>query len=597
MSKIRLNADRLFSPLLLIQPTVIQSLQMIGIALIAVSILYLLAANWWMLPKFIQLLIPQGLLLASALLSIRFTTKASLRQSLDTVAGLMLGLSLAVIGQIYQTGADSHRLFLLWTLLLLPWFYRPNIGVFAMFSVVSQLALYFYFKQSGWLFRTEAAYLLALNLLTGLTFLYALRYYPVLRYLFILLMVVISVSSMFHFIGSGSFWALGSALVLLILLTAYFYHRRKQLETSLLVAGLALSCSVLIFDLIQHYLQESAASLFILALLVFGWFAAVSSLLMKLLPKSKFSVIPLALGAWIAGIILAVLLLTYWKSFSLFMGVVFIAAAWLLIRTRSSIFLHQLAYCLWVCGQAAVLIHSELLTDNVLLVWLIQLGILLFTMLSRMHWWLVFLQLLLAYLLGMLALFSQFQGNPMPLVLSINDLILILVMLSAACWQESRYSKSLQLGMIAVLAATAVLQTAFQFGFYGILNGQQLDNLLLFYLLPVLWLLGFILLHRRQFRLPALRLISILGMGLIWLGYFEILIILLLMAQAIVSRQSLIQALSVLLLIFWLWMLYYQLGLSFLFKSLSIFVSGLMILLLVYLFRRPKMQIQTGEME
>src|SRR5690606_31285198 len=109
MSKTVLKPDHPFSPLLFIQPAVIQILQIIGIALIAISVLYLLAANWWMLPKFVQLFIPQVLLLGSALLSVRLATREKLRQSLDTVSGLMLGLSLAVIGQIYQTGADSYQ--------------------------------------------------------------------------------------------------------------------------------------------------------------------------------------------------------------------------------------------------------------------------------------------------------------------------------------------------------------------------------------------------------------------------------------------------------------------------------------------------------
>ncbi len=336
MSRTVPSPDRPFSPLLFIQPAVIQILQIIGLALIAVSIVYLLAANWWMLPKFVQLFIPQILLLGSALLSVRFTAREKLRQSLDTVSGLMLGLSLAVIGQIYQTGADSYQLFLLWALLLLPWLYRPNIGIFALFCVVSQLALYFYFKQSFWLVRAETLYLLGLNLLTGLSMIYALRYYPVLRYLFIAVVVLISVVSMFRFIDSDSISYLASVLVLPILFSAYFYTRKQQLETSLLVAGLALSFSIFIFDLTKQYLQDSAAGLLVLALLIFSWFASITGLLIKLLPKSRFSVIPLALGAWIAGVILAMLLLTYWERFSILMGIIFIAVAWwLFVGVRS----------------------------------------------------------------------------------------------------------------------------------------------------------------------------------------------------------------------------------------------------------------------
>ena len=598
MSKTVPKPDHPFSPLLFIQPAVIQILQIIGLALIAVSIVYLLAANWWMLPKFVQLFMPQVLLLGSALLSIRFAARERLRQSLDTVSGLMLGLSLAVIGQIYQTGADSYQLFLLWALLLLPWLYRPNIGVFALFCVVSQLALYFYFKQSFWLVRAETAYLLSLNLLTGLSLIYALRYYPVLRYLLIAVVVLISVFSMFRFIDSNSIWYLASVLVLALLFSAYFYTRQQQLETSLLVAGLALSFSILIFDLTDQYLQNSAAGLLVLALLIFGWFAAISALLIKLLPQSRFSVIPLALGAWIAGVILAMLLLTYWESLSILMGLIFIGIAWWLIHSKPSVFLLQLAYCLWVCGQAAVLIHTELLTDSLLLIWLIQIGITLLSIMNRMHWLVLLLQLLLAHALGIAVLIEQHPFSHdhrlITWIMLLNYSVLTVALLTARHWLASAYAKSVNLWMISILAATAIFQCLLQFGVAQQLHPRGIDEAIVFYILPAVWLLSFIGIHLKQFSLTPLWLIPAAGILLIALGYFEIFIILVLMAWAMVNQQRLMQALLVLLLIFWLWLLYYNLGLSFLFKSVSIFASGLLVLLLAYVLSSPKFQSKTG---
>ncbi|ENW87389.1 hypothetical protein F906_00622 [Acinetobacter pseudolwoffii] len=598
MSKTVPKPDHPFSPLLFIQPAVIQILQIIGLALIAVSIVYLLAANWWMLPKFVQLFMPQVLLLGSALLSVHFAAREKLRQSLDTVSGLMLGLSLAVIGQIYQTGADSYQLFLLWALLLLPWLYRPNIGVFALFCVISQLALYFYFKQSFWLVRAETAYLLSLNLLTGLSLIYALRYYPVLRYLLIAVVVLISVFSMFRFIDSNSIWYLASVLVLALLFSAYFYTRQQQLETSLLVAGLALSFSILIFDLTDQYLQNSAAGLLVLALLIFGWFAAISALLIKLLPQSRFSVIPLALGAWIAGVILAMLLLTYWESLSILMGLIFIGIAWWLIHSKPSVFLRQLAYCLWVCGQAAVLIHTELLTDSLLLIWLIQIGITLLSIMNRMHWLVLLLQLLLAHALGIAVLIEQHPFSHdhrlITWIMLLNYSVLTVALLTARHWLASAYAKSVNLWMISILAATAIFQCLLQFGVAQQLHPRGIDEAIVFYILPAIWLLSFIGIHLKQFSLTPFWLIPAAGILLIALGYFEIFIILVLMAWAMVNQQRLMQALLVLLLIFWLWLLYYNLGLSFLFKSVSILASGLLVLLLAYVLSSPKFQSKTG---
>ena len=87
----------------------IKHLQVFGFTLIAVSMLYLVAANWFMLPQAIQLAIPQLLLFLSAVCSLWLTKHDFLVQCLHSICGLMIGLSLAVIGQIYQTGAGACK--------------------------------------------------------------------------------------------------------------------------------------------------------------------------------------------------------------------------------------------------------------------------------------------------------------------------------------------------------------------------------------------------------------------------------------------------------------------------------------------------------
>ena len=85
----------------------IQHMYVLSFALIGVSLLYLVAANWFMLPSFVQLATPQVMLFIAALASL-YVQKEYLIQTLHSFCGLMLGLSLAVIGQVYQTGADSY---------------------------------------------------------------------------------------------------------------------------------------------------------------------------------------------------------------------------------------------------------------------------------------------------------------------------------------------------------------------------------------------------------------------------------------------------------------------------------------------------------
>lgn len=564
---------------------VIQYVQVIGLALIAASFLYLVAANWLMLPKFIQLAIPILLLVLSAAASVYLTKDTWIRQSLDALSGLFLGLSLAVIGQVYQTGADSYLLFLVWAFLLLPWLYRPNIGVFALLCIVSQLALFLYFKQSYLMSEHSLWYLLCMNVLTAFFLTFSLKYYSALRFLFIAFVTVMSMYSMFLFCGNGveqyQWQYLLLSIVLPIYLILYFYLQHRALETSLQAAGLAASFSILIFQWAEHILSDSIVGILVLALLIFAWFAVISLALMKLLPQTKFAVIPLAVGAWLAGIILSSLLLTYWKAFSIVMGLIFITIAWWLIRRAQSIFNRQFAYCLWVCGQSAVLIHSEMLTQSIAFILILQIGFILLCLSSRMHWFIALIQLIAGYGLAVATIgfgdLIQAEENLFLAVTGLNHLLLIILLITAAYWLQSMYRKTVVLWMLFIVLASVVLQTLSNNFLYFEQSNSPVAFLFIVYILPVIWLCLYIT-YDQKYLGGEKWLLLLLGMVLIALGYFEIFLLLVLISWAQVYQQKLVKALSIVLFIFSLWMLYYNLGLSFLLKSLTILLSGVLLL-------------------
>lgn len=574
-----------FSTRLFRHVQVIQYLQVIGLALIAASFLYLVAANWLMLPKFIQLAIPILLLVLSAAASVYLTKDTWIRQSLDALSGLFLGLSLAVIGQVYQTGADSYLLFLVWALLLLPWLYRPNIGVFALLCIVSQLALFLYFKQSFLMSEHSLLYLLCMNVLTAFFLTFSLKYYSALRFLFIAFVTVMSMYSMFLFCGNGveqyQWQYLLLSIVLPIYLILYFYLQHRALETSLQAAGLAASFSILIFQWAEHILSDSIVGILVLAFLIFAWFAVISLALMKLLPQTKFAVIPLAVGAWLAGIILSSLLLTYWKAFSIVMGLIFITIAWWLIRRAQSIFNRQFAYCLWVCGQSAVLIHSEMLTQSIAFILILQIGFILLCLSSRMHWFIALIQLIAGYGLAVATIcfgdLIQAEENLFLAVTGLNHLLLIILLITAAYWLQSMYRKTVVLWMLFIVLASVVLQTLSNNFLYFEQSNSPVAFLFIVYILPVIWLCLYIT-YDQKYLGGEKWLLLLLGMVLIALGYFEIFLLLVLISWAQVYQQTLVKALSIVLFIFSLWMLYYNLGLSFLLKSLTILLSGVLLL-------------------
>ncbi len=110
-----------------------------GLSLIAAAFIYLIGANWLALPDVLKLSIMPALMLITALISLRVHHPAVV-STLHTICGLFAGLTLAAIGQVYQTGADSAWLFIIWSGLLVPWLYRANLGVFILLGLVSQIA-------------------------------------------------------------------------------------------------------------------------------------------------------------------------------------------------------------------------------------------------------------------------------------------------------------------------------------------------------------------------------------------------------------------------------------------------------------------------
>lgn len=587
-----------FSPLLFIHTNVLNYLKVLSIVMLAMSLLYLMAANWWMLPKFVRLIIPMLVLLSSAIASIHFVHHRVLQQCLDAVSGVMLGLSLAVIGQIYQTGADSYLLFLVWGILLLPWLYRPNIGIYIMLMIVSQLALYLFFKQTFWMVRAEEIYIIALNFLAALSMIYGIRHYPRLRFIFIVFIILISVLCMVRFIASSQLIYLVSVFLLPVLAAFYFYSLKKVLECTLLIAGVAFSLSLWLLDQVGGELTNSAEGLFVLALLIFAWFAAISFVLTRMFPTSKLVMIPLAIGAWIAGIILSILLLTFWQAFSVVMGIVFVIISWVLLHKYSSFFIRQFAYCLWVCGQIAILVHIGLLTDNLWWVWFIQLAILCLTAFMRKHWFILAIQLIVSHILGIVSLFLtdtfEYSDVLLNIMLGVNTFIFIICLMTSRYWQSSFYMKSIVLWMLLILFGTAASQIFLGF-YHPHFDEVRFDQIIVLYILPFAFISCFTFQQFKSFNHVSLWLIPFLGVLLITLGYFEIFIVLLLMAWAIVYRYRWVQVLCIVLLIFWLWMLYYNLGISFLYKSLTIFISGLMVMAMVYALQKNEGSTVSGE--
>lgn len=93
----------------------------LGGVLLLGGIVFFFAANWQELHRFTKIALAAAPLAACALLAWRAGLQHLSGQAWLGAACVLAGVLLAVIGQIYQTGADSELLFFAWALLILPW--------------------------------------------------------------------------------------------------------------------------------------------------------------------------------------------------------------------------------------------------------------------------------------------------------------------------------------------------------------------------------------------------------------------------------------------------------------------------------------------
>lgn len=93
----------------------------LGIALFLSGIVFFFAFNWQnMLPLHKFAAIESGILFC-ILGAIFYSARSSFSALYLTGSSILVGVFLAVFGQIYQTGADAYQLFTAWAILILPW--------------------------------------------------------------------------------------------------------------------------------------------------------------------------------------------------------------------------------------------------------------------------------------------------------------------------------------------------------------------------------------------------------------------------------------------------------------------------------------------
>jgi len=124
-------------------------LTVFGVALILSGIVYFFAFNWDAIPPSAKLGGVAALLLAAVGTALVLGFEGAPGRILVTVATVLVGVFLAVFGQIYQTGADAWGLFFAWAALTLVWALLSNFAAtWAVWLVVADLAIWLWWAQT-----------------------------------------------------------------------------------------------------------------------------------------------------------------------------------------------------------------------------------------------------------------------------------------------------------------------------------------------------------------------------------------------------------------------------------------------------------------
>lgn len=145
---------------------------MLGSALLLVGVLFFFAYNWAALPSMAKFGLLQLALLGCVGGAIYLGMQRLGGQLLITAASVLVGVLLAVFGQVYQTGADAYSLFVSWALLISLWVVVARFAaLWLIWLLIVQLAWGLYWQQLGqhlWSWQSESIALAGHLLLSGL---------------------------------------------------------------------------------------------------------------------------------------------------------------------------------------------------------------------------------------------------------------------------------------------------------------------------------------------------------------------------------------------------------------------------------------------
>ena len=122
----------------------------IGSALLLCGIIYFFAFNWAKITPAIKLTSIQLSMIGCLIGTYYFSLKCISGQMFLLAASVLIGVFMAVFGQIYQTGADAYQLFMMWSIFTLGWTIISNFTTqWILWLVITNTFFVLWWKQSA----------------------------------------------------------------------------------------------------------------------------------------------------------------------------------------------------------------------------------------------------------------------------------------------------------------------------------------------------------------------------------------------------------------------------------------------------------------
>ena len=142
----------------------------LGTLALVCAMLFLVAYNWSEMGRWLRFGLVQAALVAAIAVYCWGVRRVVVVRAALTAATLLLGVLLALYGQVYQTGADPWQLFFTWAVLMLPWVLVARFdALWVLWLGLLNLSVALYFRTwsgaFGTLFISDAAALWGLFVL------------------------------------------------------------------------------------------------------------------------------------------------------------------------------------------------------------------------------------------------------------------------------------------------------------------------------------------------------------------------------------------------------------------------------------------------